>query len=100
MNEVRWTGKDKISKAGQFVSMNDNPMINFNKTVFNGNETYCEWASPWKQDIPYAGGDNFFGADLKKDSVIKSYQSDFFRILDFKYDKDVKYRNHDLDVRR
>jgi len=98
-DETRHTGKKVVSEAGKFYQTNGINHVNFNKTLFNGNETYQEFVNPWGAEIDYNGGDAMFGPNLNEASLPASFQPDFFRSFRFKYlQKENQVHGRDLET--
>jgi len=61
------------------VEAYDSPYIRFNKTEFNGNETYAYFANPWAEDVELYGTDSAFNKpDLNDNSKIDTYVINIF----------------------
>lgn len=84
-DETRHTGNADHAMAGKFSQTNGISYVNFNKTLFNGNETYQEFVNPWGAQVEFNGGDAMFGPNLNEESIPASFQPDFFRSFRFKY---------------
>lgn len=100
ISQVRNTGKNNQALDDVFHSINGKSFISFNNTVFNGNETYQEWDTPWQEKVELKGTDNLMGPNLNEDSTPTIYMNDFFRFFSFKYVSDQKYYNEQLSAKR
>lgn len=104
--ETRYTGQKNATKAGNYYSMNSINYVNYNKSIFNGNETYIDYVSPWEKKVPYAGGDTMFGPKLTDYSIPTTFQPDFYREFRFKLSVDPpkkfntkNFKGHDLETK-